>query len=254
MRHRVVWPFAALLTLALAACSIGPAPTPEPNTPTPRARTEQIAQATEVAAQITATAVARAQPTNTPTPRATIPPRPTLPPGKGNGKPLKATPVEFSAVPLADGRRYRDASGFFAVTIPQEWEAYPQEEDLILAVFIAPEDNGEVPVGLSVIMLSLPPAYESLPLSDITNEALAEVRSVLNKDYTFVRLERIETNDIQIDRIISRDTSGDGYYVQTFLVVEQILHVLTFYSPGDQFEANMPVFDSVLASYSWIEK
>ncbi len=115
MRHRSVWPFTALLTLALAACNLGSAPTPEPNTPTPRARAEQVARATEVAAQITATAVARSQPTNTPTPRATVAPRPTFAAQPGNGKPLKATPIEWNAAPLEDGYRYRDPAGQFAL-------------------------------------------------------------------------------------------------------------------------------------------
>jgi hypothetical protein len=250
MRQRHVWPFAALLTLTLAACTLGPAPTPEPPTPTPRARTEQIARATEVAAQITATAVARAQPTNTPTPRPSAPPRPTLPPGKGNGTPLKATPIEFTALPLEDGQRFRDSAGIFAVTVPQEWEAYPLNEQYILAIFVAPEDGNDLQTSLNVIVWDLPELYWVLPLSDITNEALADVRSVLNKDYTLERVERIETNGMVIDRIISRDNIEDGHYVQAFLMVEHTLHVLTFYSPDDQFDANLPLFDSILASYS----
>jgi hypothetical protein len=92
--------------------------------------------------------------------------------------------------------------------------------------------------------------YWVLPLSDITNEALAEVRSALNKDYTFERVERIETNGLVIDRITSHDNVDDGYFVQAFMVVEHTLHVLTFYSPADQFEANEPLFDSILASYN----
>lgn len=250
MRQRYVWPFAAFLTLMLAACTFGPAPTPAPPTPTPRARSEQIARATEVAAQITATAVARAEPTNTPTPRPTVAPRPTLAASKGNNQPLKATKIAFTALPLEDGQRYRDPSGFFAVTIPQEWESYPLNEDDILAVFMEPVEGQDLPTMLYVIVWDLPQLYWVLPLSDITNEALAEVRSTLNKDYTFERVERIETNGMVIDRIVSRDNVEDGHFVQAFLVVEHTLHVLTFYSPDEQFEENMPLFDSVLASYS----
>jgi hypothetical protein len=76
------------------------------------------------------------------------------------------------------------------------------------------------------------------------------VRSALNKDYTFVRVERIVANGVQIDRIVSRDNVEDGYFVQAFLVVDHVLHVLTFYSPANLFEENLPIFDAILASYS----
>jgi hypothetical protein len=103
---------------------------------------------------------------------------------------------------------------------------------------------------LSVILLDLPPVYWVLPLSDITNEAMASIRSTLKKDYSFVRLERIEANGVQIDRLVGRYAESEGYFVQTYMVVEHTLHVLTFYSPEEQFEDNLTLFDSILASYS----
>jgi hypothetical protein len=250
MQRRYVWSFAALLTLALTACTFGPAPTPEPATPTPRARAEQVARATEVAAQITATAVARSQPTNTPTPRPTVAPRPTLAAKQGGSQPIKATPIDWNAVPLDDGRRYRDANGLFALTIPQEWEAYPVSEGNIVALFAAPEDGADLQTSLSVLIWDLPELYWVLPLSDITNEAMAEVREALHEDYTLVRLERIEKNGVQIDRLIGHGEAEDAYFVQTYMVSGHTLHVLTFFSATDQFEDNMPLFDSILASYS----
>ncbi|MFN8516895.1 MAG: hypothetical protein U0841_30850 [Chloroflexia bacterium] len=250
MRQRYVWPFAAFVTLMLAACTFGPAPTPAPPTPTPRARSEQIARATEVAAQITATAVARAQPTNTPTPRPTVAPRATLAAKPGSGKSTKATPIEWHAVPLEDGQRYRDATGLFALTIPQEWEAYPMEEGSILAMFIAPEDGNELQTNVNVIVLELPREYWVLPLSDVTNEAVAQIRGLLKENYTVERIERIETNGMQIDRLVGIDTVDDAYIMQTYLIVGHTLHVVTFFSPTDRFEEDLPIFDSILASYS----
>ena len=38
--------------------------------------------------------------------------------------------------------------------------------------------------------------------------------------------------------------------VQTYMIVDHTLHILTFHSPTEQFEANLPLFDSILASYS----
>ena len=248
MRHRPHWPLTGLLAIALTACNVGP--TPAPPTPTPRARAEQIARATEVAAQITATAAARSLPTATPTPRPTIAARPTFVGKPGNGKPLKATPIEWHAAPLEDGRRYRDQAGQFAVTIPQDWEEYPPDIVGAAALFVAPfEPDGRQP-EMNIFVWEMPKANWVLPLSDITNMAMADVREFFGEDYVFERLERIEANGVQIDRLICQDADDEYQLVQAYMVVNHTLHILTFHSPSEQFEANLPLFDSILASYS----
>lgn len=239
----------ASLALALSACSLIPTPTPEPPTPTPRARAEQVAMATEVAAKITATAAARALLTATPVPRADASARPSLSGKAASTRPLKATPVAFNAVPLADGRRYRDPAGDFALIVPRDQDEYPPAIVSAAALFIAPFALDDRQAEMNAFVWDMPPQNWVVPLSDITNMAMAEVRQTFGRDYAFIRLERIETRGVQIDRLICRDELDDYTLVQAYMVIGHTLHMLTFRSPTEAFEANLPIFDAILASY-----
>lgn len=246
--HR--WAIMLMLVIALGGCTPGAAPTPEPPTPTPRARAEQIAQATEIAARITATAAARALPTTTPTPRASAPPSSGFTGKPGKGQPLKATPIEWRAAPLDGGYGHRDPAGRFALSVPLGWEEYPPEIVNSAALFIAPPGLANRPAELNVFVWDMPQVNWVLPLSDITNMAMADVRDYFGEDYTFVRLERIDYNGLQIDRLICHDALDDYHLVQAYMIVGHTLHIVTFFTPTEKFGINLPLFDSILASYS----
>ena len=238
-----------LLAFLVTACSLAPAPTPEPPTPTPRARAEQIAQMTQVAARITATAEARALPTAT-TLRATVVARPSLSGHPVSGQSFKATPIEWNPAPLVAGRRFRDPAGQFDLSIPDDWEEIPPSSHDFAGFFIGPPEPDDRVIELKILVWEMPQVNWVLPLSDITNMSMAEVREYLGEDYAFMRLERIEANGLQIDRLICRDTADEYRIVQAYLVVGHTLHILTFHSSAEQFEVNLALFDAILASYS----
>jgi hypothetical protein len=256
MRHRAYWPLMGLLALALTACNFGPTPTPEPPTPTPRARAEQIARATEVAAQITATAAARGLPTATPTPRA----EPTLVVARGTTGGKKAVPAELQSGALTDGARFQHPEGLFALTIPLEWQQYPAEGvtadgNRIVnpdGVTFSPLPPREAPVGVTIMLYKLAKIAEPLPLSDITNALMAQRREFLGESYEVVHLDRVEVSGHQIDRHTYRGlVLGElGQQMDAYLVVGDVLHLIVFSGYPDDFEANKILFDAILASYS----
>lgn len=115
---RAAWLWLALLVL-LAGCSISPAPTPLP-TPGPGSRATRIAEDQEVAAELTATAVARSatqtvealptvtptpSPTRTPAPPPTIAPPPTPTTARAAPVAPPAGPTSTPAGPRVDPTR-----------------------------------------------------------------------------------------------------------------------------------------------------
>ena len=246
MRLNFRWPLIALPVLALAACTLGPTPPTAPPTPTPRARAEQIAQSTEVAARITATAAARAVPTTTPTPR------PTLALAQGTTSGLKATPIEFEAVPLADGRLFSDPGGQFTLIVPTDWRDQSPFGSYDTVSFAPPLIEDTDLISASVGASKLPQAALVLTPSDVTNALMGNLRQAEQIDYRFIRLERVSLGLFTADRHIFRSTINNVrlQHMQVYLVANGILHIITFTTLPDYFEDALPLFDSILASYT----
>jgi len=176
--------------------------------------------------------------------------RPALAIQPAKAQSFKATPIEWNPAPLDGGNRFRDPAGKFALTLPADWEEVPPAAFDLDGLFIGPPEPDDRFMELQIIVWDMPQVNWVLPLSDITNMAMADVREYLREDYAFLRLERIEANGVQIDRLICQDTADNYQIVQAYLLIGHTVHILTFHSAAEQFDTNLALFDSILASYS----
>jgi hypothetical protein len=81
---------------------------------------------------------------------------------------------------------------------------------------------------------------------------MAQRREFLAESYEFIHLDRVEVGGYQIDRhtYVGVVLGERGQQMDAYLVVDDVLHLIVFSGYPDNFEANKPLFDSILASYS----